>query len=452
MAQAAANPAKQFPFTDTEHLFSIAPHAPTALAPHRRRRIGDRPLAHDGARAALSRRRQAHPLAGRRVRPAALGAGSRSQGGPPQARHRAAVHPPAHRHLGVPRGPPRRRRDAHGERQEPLLQPAGAPGRRRRPDDERALSLPDQGAQPRSGARPARVHSGRGPGGGGDGLRRRHSGRRPASRARTVAHRAHEPRHVALRNPAQPHQVGLDASFAALRRARRAAHLPRRVRLPHGTRHRAAAPHRPLSRFGPEVHLRHRHHRQPSGARGAASRRRPRRGHRGRALGRSAGEPAVFFVQPARRQPGARHPRERAEASRQPHVGPREGAGPHDRVRPEPEQRRGDAEVPAAAVRRQRRARRDHGVSRGLPARDSEGHRARAARGRDPVRRGHECARAGHRHRRPRCGRVRGLPRLGRGHLAAVRPRRPTGGAQHRPSWSARAPLSISSWRESPTI
>ena len=144
-----------------------------------------------------------------------------------------------------------RRRDADGLREDALLQPARRPGDPRRPRGAGALPLPDEGAgagpdgrAARADRRPRRghphVH-----------LRRRHAGRRAAQGARGRAHRRHEPGHAAHRHPAPPHEVGEALREPALRRDRRAAPVPRRLRQPRRERHPAAAAHLPLLRLRP---------------------------------------------------------------------------------------------------------------------------------------------------------------------------------------------------------
>ena len=72
-------------------------------------------------------------------------------------------------------------------------------------------------------------------------LRRRHARRRPALRARRRPHRRHQPRHAAHRHPAASHEVAEAVREPALRRHRRAAPVPRRLRQPRRQRHPPSA-------------------------------------------------------------------------------------------------------------------------------------------------------------------------------------------------------------------
>ena len=137
-------------------------------------------------------------------------------------------------------GPERRRRHADRVGQDALLQPARAPGARASAGRADPLPVPHQGARPGSARRARRA----GPAAARDAhvhLRRRHAPGRAARGARARQSRAHEPGHAPLGNPAAPHQVGVALPEPPLRRDRRAARLPRRVRL--ASRQRAAPAH-----------------------------------------------------------------------------------------------------------------------------------------------------------------------------------------------------------------
>ena len=70
-------------------------------------------------------------------------------------------------------------------------------------------------------------------------LRRRHARRRAPQGARGRPHRRHQPGHAAHRHPAAPHEVGEAVREPALRRHRRAAPVPRRLRQPRRERRSA---------------------------------------------------------------------------------------------------------------------------------------------------------------------------------------------------------------------
>ena len=78
-------------------------------------------------------------------------------------------------------------------------------------------------------------------------LRRRHAAGRAQGHPRARPHRGHQPGHAAHGHPAAPHQVGEAVREPALRRRRRAAQLPRRLRLARGQRLPPAAPALPRS-------------------------------------------------------------------------------------------------------------------------------------------------------------------------------------------------------------
>ena len=141
-------------------------------------------------------------------------------------------------------GPLPRRPDADRLGQDPVLQPAGLRHHPARAAGAGAVPVPDQGAEPGPDARGARA---------GDGPRRRHQGPHLRRRhARDGApgdpqqrpHRGHQPGHAAPGHPAAPHAVGEALREPALRRDRRGAPVPRRLRQPRGQRAAPAAAHR----------------------------------------------------------------------------------------------------------------------------------------------------------------------------------------------------------------
>ena len=124
---------------------------------------------------------------------------------------------------------------------------------------------------------------------------------RPATRAKPSASAATsiliESRHAAHRHPAAPHQLDAPVRKSALHRARRTAHLSRRLRQP--SRQRAAPPSRASREFygsQPAIHLLLGHHRQSRRARRAIDRR--RRSHVIEENGAPAAEKLFVFYNP----------------------------------------------------------------------------------------------------------------------------------------------------------
>ena len=205
--------------------------APARPVPRRRARAGRRRRPRGGARG--PRGRAARRAAGR-VREALLAAGiarSTATSAPPStccAPARTWSSPPARRAASrlcfqLPRST-RSPRDAQAPRPVPL---------------------PHQGARPGPGAQAARAAPPRRRAGD---LRRRHAaGAARAHARRTAHHRAQQPRHAARRHPARPRTLGRVPAPPALRRARRGARLPRRLRLARGPGR--APPAAPLRRL-----------------------------------------------------------------------------------------------------------------------------------------------------------------------------------------------------------
>ena len=138
-----------------------------------------------------------------------------------------------------------------------------------------ALPVPHQGAGGRPAGRAARTGGGGGTRAQDPHLRRRHAGEHPQRRSRRRPGRDHQPGHAPRRDPSSSHQVVQALREPALRRDRRAAHLPRPVRQPRRERGAPAAAHLRALRRGPDLHLRQRHHRQPPRARRSGCSRRP---------------------------------------------------------------------------------------------------------------------------------------------------------------------------------
>ena len=140
---------------------------------------------------------------------------------------------------------------------------AGSARRAARPGraDRRAGSRRAPGGVEREGAADRRLH-----------LRRRHAAGRAARHPHPRAHRAQQPRHAARRDPAAPSALGEAVREPALRRDRRAARLPRRLRQPPRQHPAAAAARLPALRLVAGVRLHVGDDRQPGAARRAAHR------------------------------------------------------------------------------------------------------------------------------------------------------------------------------------
>ena len=357
-------------------------------------RVAQRPFLH-------AQRRPLEGDAGARGRLCAVpgGPGRRPAAHPERTRHRSAVRPPGG---SLPARAGRRQRGAgHAQclGKDPRVQPAdpdALPARRR---GDRALSVPDQGAVSGPAGRAGRSGAGRRPAGTGLHLRRRHAGIHAGLGPRTGPHRHHQSGHAAHGRAAASPQVGPVLPRTALRGDRRAAHLPRRVRLPPGQRHSPPEADRGVLRSEPALRLLLGDHRQPAGAgpphhRGGRGPDRPQRRARGgaqlpalqpTAARRSAGHPAK------RRQRGSRDRHPPAAPPREDH-----------RVRAFPHAHGADLRVCHGVAGRP--LRRHRLLSRRLPPERAAPYRTRAARRVDPRRGVDQRAGAGHRHRR--AGRV----------------------------------------------
>ena len=180
------------------------------------------------------------------------------------ARRDSALRPPGG---GVGRGTAgraSRRHDRDGERQDAGVQPARARRDRARPEDARALPLPDEGARAGPGARALRDRrAGRPPGD----LRRRHAGRAAKSDPNVGERDPHEPGHAPHRGPSPPRPLGRRAREPRVRRRRRGARVPRRVRIARRQRPAPPAAARAGLRRGAAVLARLGDDREPVGAR-----------------------------------------------------------------------------------------------------------------------------------------------------------------------------------------
>ena len=266
------------------------------------------------------------------------------------------------------------------------------------------------------------------------------------------AHRddpAQQPRHAARRHPARPRALGRVPAPAAVRRARRGARLPRRLRQPR--RPGRAPPAAPLPRSTAPTRafvLTSATIANPQALRRAAGRRAVRGRRRGPgAASRADGRP----LEPAARGPRRRRAPERARRGelRDGRVRARRRArdrlradaqGGGARLRPRP--------PPPRGPRPARRGGPGAAVSRRLHAGAAARHRAAPVRPRARRRRGDAGARAGHRRRQP--GRLAGhrlpghdhqpAPALGTGRPVRARLRRAGGRpGRARPVLHARA-------------
>ena len=131
----------------------------------------------------------------------------------------------------------RRRHDRHRQREEPRVQPPRPRRARRGAQAPRALPLPDEGARAGPGAGARRAQGQARPRGD---LRRRHRERAPLADPQVVEPDPDQPGHAPRRRPAAPRPLGRRALEPPLRRRRRGARLPRRLRL--ARRQRAPAP------------------------------------------------------------------------------------------------------------------------------------------------------------------------------------------------------------------
>ena len=260
----------------TIHLFSSSGDAAAPLEERARGRRRPLPLARELVREALLLRRRDPRRERAAVHAPALLARAGPRPGAPRARHRRLYAHQARAFEAARAGRASRRRDAHGERQEPLLSPARARRRSRDDPDARAIYLfPTKALARDQEAGLRELMARRGHRGGRGGLRRRHAGRRAARRARASRHRPHQPGHAPHRDPAAPHELGAHVAEPALRRRRRAPHVhaassARTWRTSCGGSLRVARFHG----SEPAAHRRDRHHRQPARARRAALRRR----------------------------------------------------------------------------------------------------------------------------------------------------------------------------------
>ena len=159
------------------------------------------------------------------------------------------------------------------------------------PAAARHLPVPDQGPRAGPAGRASRVDDAGEPGRRDRHrrlhLRRRHAAGRAPRHPDARAHRAEQPRHAALGDPAAPSEVGEAVREPAVRRRRRTACLSRCLRQPPGQRPAPRAAGVPPLRIRPGLHLLVGDDRQPARAGGAAGRE-DVHAHRRRAARRAA--------------------------------------------------------------------------------------------------------------------------------------------------------------------
>ena len=192
--------------------------------------------------------------------------------------------------------------------QDARVQPAGARLARGRAEEPRPLSLPDEGARAGPGARARRARRAGRPR---LDLRRRHAdGAAPSHPALGQPH-PHQPRHAPHRRPAAARPLGGRAAQPPLRRRRRGARLPRRLRLARRERAPPPAPARARLRVGAAAPARLGDDREPGRARARTARSRgDRRGRRCGAAGRAHRRP----LEPGAARRGARAARQARSA------------------------------------------------------------------------------------------------------------------------------------------
>ena len=144
----------------------------------------------------------------------------------------------------------------------------------RTPKQPRALPLPDQGA--RAGPVPDPERAPRAAPAAGD-LRRRHAARAALADPQVVERDPDQPGHGQRRPAAEPRALGRRAREPPLRRRRRGARLPRRLRLARRERAAAAAADGAHLRLRAAVPARDRDDLEPGRARARAARERRRR-------------------------------------------------------------------------------------------------------------------------------------------------------------------------------
>ena len=223
-------------------------------------------------------------------------------------RHLAALHAPGRRADACARRRQRRHHHADGLGQDALLQRAGPEHHPGGPGLARHLPVPYQGPRAGPAGRASRVDDAGEPGCRDRHrrlhLRRRHAAGRAARHPDARPHRAQQPRHAPLGDPAAPPEVGEAVREPAVRRRRRTPCVSRCLRQPPGQRPATRAAGVPPLRIRPGLHLLVGDDCQPPRAGGAAGREDV---HAHRRQRRAARREAVPLRQPARRQQGARN-------------------------------------------------------------------------------------------------------------------------------------------------
>ena len=366
---------------------------------------------------------------------------------PRVARHQSALYAPGPGRRARARPPERRCHHAHGIGQDALLQRAGAARDPAGSGEPRAVSLSDQGARPgparraaddvRDARRPIgrsnrRVH-----------VRRRHAAGREADHSGARASRPQQPGHAALRHPAAPSAVGEAVREPSLRRHRRTARISWRVRQPSVQRAAPAATGLPALRIRPGLHLFVGDDCESAGAGRAPRRTAVRAGRRERRAARREG---LRLRQPADRQPSAGHPALVSRRDAAHRRGVSQAPPSAHRLCPEPSRDRDPDDLFEGRFRGRAWRARVHPrlsgrISAESPPRDREG----TPRWRGTGRGVHQCAGAGHRHRRVGRQCDGGVSRHDCRDVAARRARRGGARADPPPSWWPAARRSISS-------
>ncbi len=191
------------------------------------------------------------------------------------------------------------------------VQPAGAELARRAAEEPRALPLSDQGARAGPGALDRHARRPQDPR---RDLRRRHALGAALADPQVGERRAHEPGHAPHRRAAPPRPLGRRALEPALRRRRRGARLPRRVRLARWKRPAAVAAGGGDLRRRATVPPRLGHDREPRRTGRGADRARRTRGLEGRGRARGADGRVLESADPRRGDGPAREPARRGGA------------------------------------------------------------------------------------------------------------------------------------------
>ena len=292
-----------------------------------------------------------------------------------------------------------RHRERHGVGKDALLPDPDRRRDRERNADDRAARLPHEGARAGPGAAVPRMAR---PGGDRGDVRRRHGDRRPGRDPTSGERPAHEPGDAPHGHPPVARAVGDLSPPAPVRRRRRAPHVARDLREPHGAGAAPAAASVRALRIGSHVLLLERDDREPRGA-GVDARRAP--GHRDHQRRRASLSPRLRLLAASARRPARGDAQLGQRGDRRHRCALRARRSPDTGLHPESQgirARRRAGTRPARGV--VPRLRRTGPSGRRLPRRLPRGGAPGAgagARGPDPRWcRGDERARARHRRRR----------------------------------------------------